>query len=268
MATGVLVTTIVAGCASSDDKLSVPTTLSAPAYEGGEPLLAVAPLRNESGTSLPDIGALTDQLVAQVGQVRGMRVVPLNRTLAAMRASEIANVDSPATARKLAEVMGVDGVIVGTLTAWDPYNPPKIGMNLALFLRPGSMRPALAPAIGADGKPLAPGGSPAGIKETGVDPVTLRTSAREPATPPREWLDRPAATASEHLDGANHAVQQAVKDYAEGRHETVSALGWRRYLASVRLYADFACYRMMDRLLDAERRRAGQSAPMASVEKQ
>lgn len=248
---------LIAACATQD-KLGNPRILAAPAYEGGAPLWAFVPLRNESGVSTVDTATLTDQLVYAAQQVQGLRVVPLNRTLAAMRAAELVGIDSPAQARRLAEIMGVDGIVVGSVTAWDPYDPPKLGMSLALFARPGAMRPP--PALGPDGKPLAPPPPP-----EGVDPVTLRTSPTPPLTPPPGWSDRPAATASEHLDGANHAVQAAVKDYAEGRHETISALGWRRYLASSRLYADFACYRMVERLLDAERQRVALPAPVAAA---
>src|SRR5882724_8298688 len=58
----------LAGCASSpDDKLMSPAAIVAP-YDTsrGEVLWAVAPLRNESGTSLVNIGAISDKLVNAV----------------------------------------------------------------------------------------------------------------------------------------------------------------------------------------------------------
>ncbi len=259
---------VLTGCENAD-KLGTPSVLIAPEYADGTPLWAVAPLRNESGVSGVDTATLSDQLVYAVQQVRGLRVVPLNRTLAAMRASGIPSVDNPAQARRLAEVMGVDAVIVGSVTAWDPYNPPKIGMSLALFTRQGAMKPAPV-MVGSDGKPVpppapGPGPDPSPGTGRGVDPVTLKTAPTEPPPPPPGMANRPTSTASEHLDGSNHEVQAAVKDYAEGRHETVSALGWRRYLSSVRLYADFACHRMVERLLDAERQRVGSPSPAVTA---
>jgi len=65
----------------------------------------------------------------------------------------------------------------------------------------------------------------------------------------------PVAFASEHLDGRNHEVQMAVQNYAAGRSDTVSALGWRRYLASMPLFAEFASNRLAERLIESERLR-------------
>jgi len=55
----------------------------------------------------------------------------LNRTIAAMRALRMSDLKSPAEVRQLASELGVDGVIVGSITAWDPYDPPKLGIALA-----------------------------------------------------------------------------------------------------------------------------------------
>lgn len=232
------------GC-ESRPKTVMPRSLTAPAYfdpsRRDEPIWAVAPLRNESGVSLVDPLAVTDTLAGQVHQVDGVNALPLNRTLAAMRALRMESIETLEDAATLLDALGADALIVGTITAWDPYNPPKIGMSLLLFVRGGS---AMA----------GPAASLASAGDT-PDPVILESSAIEVPVASASWTEGPASTASSHLDAASNATRAMLQEYGEGRSETVSALGWRRYLASMPLYAEFACYRLVEQLLDAERRR-------------
>lgn len=236
------------GCAQNQEELVSPNVLRAPLYPSetpGDVLWAVAPLANESGVSIVDELVITDTLLNQIHQVKGISVVPLNRTIGAMRVAGLNRLSSPEEALELAELLGVDAIVVGSITAWDPYNPPRIGFNLALFVRPGSM--------GYGGDPLSP--AVGGMD----DPIAFSTSTAGDTAWQREaessYGTSPTSVASDHLDGASHEVQMAVRSYAYGRTETVSALGWRRYLASMPLFADFACFEMTDRLLDAESRR-------------
>jgi len=229
----------VGGCFQPRLQSPAVQTLLAP-YDtrDGELLWAVAPLRNESGTSAVDELAVSDTLAAQLSHVRGLRTVPVNRSLAAMRAAGISSVQSPAEARRLAEALGVDGVVVGSITAWDPYKPPEIGLSLALYGRSKALQAEPGPSDRVD---------PRAIQAAGSD-FTL------PESPARR-MGQPLSTASEHVDGANHRVQAAVRLYAQGRHDFDAPMGWRRYLASMSLFTEFACRRLVDQLLDAERRR-------------
>ncbi len=129
------------GCASSKDPLGTPTALVAP-YETiqGDVLWAVAPPRNESGVGLLDPLTIADTLAATIQEVRGVSVVPVNRTIGAVRALGMYQVTSGADARRLALELGVDAVVVGSITAWNPYKPPRLGLSLALYGRPGSDR--------------------------------------------------------------------------------------------------------------------------------
>lgn len=223
------------GCATTDRETLVgPRTLTSPyAPESGEVVWAVAPLRNESGASFADTAALSDKLVAAAEGVQGIRAVPLNRTIAAMRALEMPGVRSPADARRLAQALGVDAVIVGSLTAYDPYTP-TIGLALALYPRPGAMAGA-APAL----RP----------RELGVSPSDGAPPTPGPA--PRS-PDDPRSTASLILDAKNHQVQMDVRSFAEGRIKGESALGWRRYMASMDLYSEFAAFRGIEDLVRQE----------------
>lgn len=229
-----------AGCAG--DPLRVPQTLVSP-WQGmrSDALVAVVPFRNESGVSIVDTFVVTDTFIYQLGQARSIATVPLNRTIAAMRSLGLRSVDSPMQAAALGRALGADAVIVGTITAFDPYDPPEFGAAIAVF--------PTSDALGA----LSTNSS--------VDPRALSASGTDYRIRPGADADslQPTSTVSAHLDGSNHEVQAAVRAFAEGRHDPSSALGWRRYLASMKLFTEFASYHLAQRLLDAERLRlAGQ----------
>ncbi len=232
----------LAGCAGSVQQLDPPDVLVAP-YNTvqGDVLWAVAPLGNESGVSFVDTGMVSDALVSKIDEVRGIACLPLNRTLAAMRARGIKRVSTPAEARQLAQALGVDGLIVGTITAYDPYDPPTLGIKLAMFARnPGVDTPQL-------------------------DPLRLQMSYTEfDRKLASAYLTKPVATVSEHLSGANHEVQMELRRYATGRHDPNAALGWKSMLKSMPLYTDFAAYVAVSRLIEQERLRV--TRPVAEAD--
>ncbi|MCC6676932.1 MAG: hypothetical protein IT436_07300 [Phycisphaerales bacterium] len=230
LAAGVLALAIP-GCAQGPAKMVPPQTLVAP-YDAsrGEVLWAVVPLRNESGTSQADPLAISDQVVAAIEEARGIRALPLNRTMEAMRALKMGGVGSPADARKLAQALGVDGLVLGSVTAYEPYEP-TIGLSLALFARPGAMQTVTK------------------------DPLDVRKLAAMPAEAPRDpgaFQEAPVSVFTAHLDGKNHQVLLDVKAYAEGRHDPGSALNWKRYTASMELYTQFAANHAVGGLLEQE----------------
>lgn len=211
--------------------LTPPRVIVAP-YDSvhGETLWAVAPLRNESGTTLIDGFEVTDKVILAVEEVRGLRCLPLNRVLEAMRALEMQSVRTPEDARRLAASLGVDGLIVGSVTAYDPYNPPKIGMMLALFVASDSMNAGSA----VDPRSLS-------VQPTDANSTASAARSRSPAT-----------VVSQTLDAANHQVLMDVKAYAQGRHDDRSALGWEVYLESMDRYSQFAAHHAVDRLVQNE----------------
>jgi len=231
---------IQAGCESLPRRrpeLTPPVVNAAP-YDTsrGDVLWAVLPLANESGTDLVDPLAISDQLVAAAEEVDGVRTVPLNRTLEAMHALGIQTVTDPGDVHRLAMGMGVDAVLVGSITAYDPYNPPSFGLSLALYARGGAM--------GARGDPDP------------IDPRALAAAPTDGAPATRiGYGDRPAAVISAHLDAKDHGVLEAIQAYAAGRHDPASALGWRRYVASMDLYTQFATQHLVSGLLQKEQHR-------------
>jgi len=223
------------GCRHGDD-LRYPGAQTAPyVVQGGDVVWAVAPLRNDSGAGVVDELALSDTLVNRIHEVEGVTSLPMNRTIGAMRALGFDSIDSPQDALALAKALGADAVLVGAVTAWDPYDPPELGLSLALFSR--------SEAMGA-------------AEQAGsIDPLLMQRAVSDVGLEPGPAGPEPLSVASEHLDAANHGVQMAIRTYAEGRHETISSLGWRRYMASMPLFTEYACHEMVGRLLDAERLR-------------
>jgi hypothetical protein len=229
-----LAAVLLAGCAASHEPvLSAPHTLSVP-YDTakGEVLWAVVPLRNESGTTLVDTLEVSDKVVHAAAQVQGVRALPLNRTIATMRSLKMQDLATPADAKRLATEMGVDALLVGSITAWDPYDPPKLGLALALYARTGAMDQR-GPAT--------------------IDTRTLQYQPTDYQYFPRSSFDSaPSSVVSEFLDGKNHQVLMDLKNYATGRHDPTAALAWRRYLASMDLYTEFGAWHAVGRLIDHE----------------
>ncbi|MEK6703920.1 MAG: hypothetical protein AABZ53_16800 [Planctomycetota bacterium] len=225
---------LLTGCiSSSHDPLIAPDVVVAP-YDvaSGDVLWAVIPLRNESGTSGANIFDMSDKIVAAVEQVHGVRCLPLNRTIETMRALEMTSINSPADALKLATAMGVDAIIVGSITAYDPYDM-VVGLSLALVARPGTMRPGSA------------------IAQT-IDARRLESAASEHPTQAARTENGIVATASELLDSKNHQVLADVKQYAQGRHRQSAAAGWRTYTTSAPLFSEFAASFTVSRIIQQE----------------
>lgn len=72
---------------------------------------------------------------------------------------------------------------------------------------------------------------------------------------------------SNNLDGKSQQVQIDVRDYAVGRVPPNSALSWRRYLASMDLFSEFACHRTLRDLMNKEWNRLGKTPPSATNDK-
>jgi hypothetical protein len=227
-----LVTATVA-CQSRRARRVPPQVLIGP-YDttSGEVLWGVVPLRNESGSSLVDTLQMSDQLVSAVEQVRGLRAVPLNRTIEAMRSLGLREVSSASDARQLASEMGVDGLLVGSVTAWDPYDPPTVGLSLALYARRGALGDDAAREV--DPRQLI-------FQPTDFGKYDASTSA-----------DRPASVASQVLEGKNHQVLMDLDQYVAGRSDPTNVLGTHRYLANMELFTEFAAWRLVGELVQQE----------------
>lgn len=236
---------LLVGC-TSDPRAHAPP-LNNP--YGQRTVWAVAPLRNESGSAYADGARLADHLARQLEHAGDLDVMPVNRVLAAMTALKMPEVASPAQAVQLQRTLGAAGLVVGTVTAYDPYDPPKVGLQLELFAA------ALDPAASS---------------------VDVRELVRSPAftpAPARAAQARPVSAVSAVIDASDPAMQEPMRAYAAGRSpqdRRPSAIqsfaashglggdpdhAWRRYRISMDLFVEFASYVMSRRLLEAETQR-------------
>lgn len=234
---------LLTGCAQP--RAPMPEILRSPYPGPGEVIWAIAPLRNESGVSIVNELNVSDTLAGEIAQVHGISVLPVNRTLAAMRALRLPAVSTTGDAVALCRALGADALVVGSITAWNPYDPPTLGLSLALF---------------AVGPGLNPG------QASPFDPVSMQSASTDGlASAPALDPNRPSSAVGGVLDAASGETREAVRRYAAGRHDPKSALTWRRFTASMALYAKFACFEMTQRLLAAEQARLGRSGARAET---
>ncbi|MEM8835586.1 MAG: hypothetical protein AAGD00_07180 [Planctomycetota bacterium] len=199
---------------------------------------AVAPLRNESGVSLVDPLRVSDELFEAVAQVNGVTAVPINRSIAAMRSLGMTDVATPEDAIELARLLDADAIIVGTITAYDPYDPPQLGMSLALItINDGR---ATAAPVSNDFDPY--------LLSTASTDSMLRTDAGTRA-------GQPFVAAGGHFDASDGITRDRVRAFATGRHLPDGPLGWQRYIKSMGLYTRYVCFELVGRLIAAERSR-------------
>lgn len=227
-----IVVALAAGCASKPELIAPRVHVAPYNTVHGDALWAVAPLRNESGTSLVDELAVSDEIVSAIAQVRGIRCLPLNRTIAAMRALELTSLDTPDDLKRLAVELGVDGLVVGSVTAYDPYDPPTLGLALALYSRPGRLNTRAA--------------EPLDVRRLEYQPTDYQYFVNS------NFDDAPASVISEIVDARGHDVQMRIQEYATGRTDAHSPLGWRRYRASMVLYTKFVAWHAVGRLVEHE----------------
>ncbi len=190
---------------------------------------AVAPFRNETGTSLADGVRFAEQLSQQMQQSPGMTVAPTNRVLQAMAALGIGEIRTYEQVQALMQALRVDGVIVGSLTAWDPYDSMKIGASLQLFM--------------------------AAEARAQVEDLTTRrlvASTTDLVQPMANPVNLPVNQYSFHYDSANGTVLKNLKDYAHGRVPESDALGHERYLLTIDLFSEFCSHEMMRGLYRVE----------------
>jgi hypothetical protein len=125
--------------------------------------------------------------------------------------------------------LGADRILVFAITEFEPYTP-TVGIAAQMY----------------------------GLHRTSVniDPVATSRMAR-PFPVMREERHRPWSQVQRTFNGEHEAVQYELRDYAESRGEDESPYGWRRFLASQRLYLRFCCFAVARELMQQEAKGCG-----------
>ncbi len=213
------------GCQQSAPPYGVEVQAALPGSE--RQTWAVAPVINQSGQKEVDPLLQADLVYAQLQQVAGLTVIPVNRVVQVYAALRITQVQSEEQAELVCEALGCDALVVTSVTLYDPFDPPKLGVAMQLFRRG-------AKAF-SDGR-------------GGIDPREL---AREAAPPPGQNLptDGNFTQVVGMYDAANGSVREALASYAAGRHDPASPLGARAHMMDMDRYCAFVYHQLVGELL-------------------
>lgn len=116
-------------CLSSGCAL-IPDVMHEPQYHNPFPQLhrvAVLPFANQSKEPTIDGDAIALAYYNELQAVRGFEVMPVGVTKRLVQASGF-QAQTPEDFQKLARFLGVDAVVVGSVTEYTPYYPPRIGI--------------------------------------------------------------------------------------------------------------------------------------------
>lgn len=94
--------------------------------------VAVAPFFNHSDEKTVDGRQFALAYFGELQTVPGFEVAPLNVVEEAMLQHQIM-LDAPGEARRLAQILGVDAVVIGAVTDYSPYYPPRCGLRVEWY---------------------------------------------------------------------------------------------------------------------------------------
>lgn len=96
--------------------------------------IAIVPFFNQSDEPTVDGREFALAYFAELQAVPGFEVVPLGVVEEAIQYEQI-DLSNPAGIRRLADVLEVDAVVVGAVTDFTPYYPPRCGMRVEWYAR-------------------------------------------------------------------------------------------------------------------------------------
>jgi len=94
--------------------------------------VAVAPFFNSSSERSVDGRRVALAYYNELQAVPGFEVVPMGVVEAAMQQHNL-QLASPSEARRLAQLLQVDAIVIGAVTDYSPYYPPRMGMQVEWY---------------------------------------------------------------------------------------------------------------------------------------
>lgn len=247
--------------------------------------VAIAPFFNVSQEPVVDGRQFALAYFAELQKTPGFQVVPVGITEQAIRQNRL-EMDSPLDVLKLSELLGVDAVVVGAVTDYSPYYPPRVGLQVSWYsakpwaFEPGppldpSARKAILDAQKAERK-AAKESQKQGkssfwpfSSEEKCEPATVQTRGQSPQTMPNaDFPPEMAGSASATLiapathfdptqplmsytrlfDGADSRLVSRLRDYVELSGD-LRAGGWEAYLQRSDDFIRFTSYLMIVEML-------------------
>ena len=199
--------------------------------------VAVAPALNFSGSTDFDPESVADIMASELSHVDGFSVMPVSRVLAVLARQGLSRIESPEHALEVQKLLGADAILVFSITEYDPYEPPVVGIAAQLY------------------------GSYKGAGMADFDPVLASRSATAPAVQDLEATIEPLAQAVGVFNAAHEPTITRVKIFAKHRNADDSAFGWQKYTASQQHYLRFCCHATIRELVEngVNRRKAENS---------
>ena len=215
-----LLAALFAGCAShpygEEHQLTVDN--------GSHPIWAIAPAINLSGEHGVDTLLQSDLVFQQLQAVNNLTVIPVDRVVEVYAALKITKVESEEQAAVVCQQLGCDALVIPTITAYDPYNPPKVGAALQLL------------------------GQSKGIQVNNIDARELSRRAT-----PDETQALPAQPGFIQVvgmyDATNGSVRDAVLRYAAGRNDPCGPLASKEYFVSMDRYCGFVYHTLIAQMI-------------------
>lgn len=236
--------------------------------------VAVVPFFNLSMERTVDGRRFANAYFAELQKVPGFQVLPVGVAEQAIIDNEL-QMNKPEDILELARILDVDAVVVGAVTEYNPYYPPRVGLQVSWYSpRPWRFSPGL-PADPAARRRLLEPLQPQGLQEHVVAalPAPLASlMGHEPAEPcaahppaesapaqPGIWqppLPRGAAfdpheplmSYTRMFDGAEADLVAALRDYVELSGDVRSG-GWEGYLHRSEDFIRFASHLMITEML-------------------
>jgi hypothetical protein len=159
------------------------------------------------------------------GQEQIDPLLQIDRVVEVYASLKIDKVQSEQQAYEICKLLGCDGLVIPTVTAYDPYDPPKFGASLQLFVRPGTF--ARMPKINPHELERSP------------------TTVALPVMPEAHDM----AQVVEMYDASDGSVRDAVKRYAHGRTDPNGPLGVNEITMSMDRYCAFGYHELLGELI-------------------
>jgi hypothetical protein len=226
LAVAMVVALLMTGCESSPPPYGREATISLPGKR--RQVWAVAPAVNLSGQGGVDSLLQADIVYGQLQQIRGVTAIPVNRVAEVYASLHLERVQSAEQAALVCELLGCDGLLIPTVTLYDPYDPPKFGASLQLFAKASASDRARVP-----------------------DPREL---SRQAAPVPGESLPAPSDSFRQAVavfDAANGTTREELNFYAAGRHDPSGALAEKQYRVDMDRFCGFGYFSLIRQLAGA-----------------
>jgi len=180
--------------------------------------IAVAPFLNLSPEQNIDTLALSDIFFREFQSFRGVILVPPVKVQAEIVSGEYA---LPQDGRKLAERLGVDAVVFGVITSYEPYSTKQVGIAALMY----TARDLGLPSYGADAILL--------MSQSGR-PITLSGAAG------------PAVIVSARMfDSSDRATIARIKTFSRGFSEDENPMGYKTFVTSPNRFMQFVSHEMV-----------------------